>query len=413
VRPPHSLLFLLGTAPVACGQAPESPDWWAEKPDAQAPADAAVDVFQNTDAGPEADAPDDGPAPDVAQDQSIEPPPPEYSFVVFADTQFATSSCTSGVTERLAVPEVILELAPTFLLEAGDLMDHGYEDGAYAKYESCYEGLLSNVPLFPASGNHDMGSGAILDFKTFLERQLQVTNPAAYGPSYADDFTLAYEDDPTDYSQDPGNPGSTDDVPSGFSFKTFYAFKYANAYFLAFEQGTRWWSNTPRSWVEKHLQAARQDPEVEHVFVFMHHPMYSSTMAETDDGECYGPVRGYYEALFRQYDVTMVFSGHAHLYDRFYVPDDGHATRQTPPPTAFPHDGQGIHYIVTGGGGGPLNGCAPEKQESSYDFAQGRRCDYHVTQVLVKGGRLDVNVVGVSGSATDHTSEVWETFTVE
>jgi hypothetical protein len=33
--------------------------------------------------------------------------------------------------------------------------------------------------------------------------------------------------------------------------------------------------------------------------------------------------------------------------------------------------------------------------------------------VRVKGGRLDVNIVGVSGSASSHTSEVWESFTIE
>ena len=401
-----------------CGQAPESTDWWAQTPAGDAAAESGFDASVEA-SGPDAfgpDASDDAPAADAPQDQTSEPQPPpvpEYSFVVFADTQFATASCTSGVSERLAVPEAILELAPTFMLEAGDLMDHGYEDGAYAQYESCYEGVLGSVPLFPGSGNHDMGSGAIQDFKTFLEKQLQITNAASYGPSYGSDFEIAYEDDPTQYSEDPSNPGDNSDVPSGFSFKTFYAFKYANAYFLSFEQGTRWWSNTPKSWVEKHLQIARQDPEIEHVFVTMHHPMYSSTMAESDSGECYGPVRGYYEALFRQYDVTMVFAGHAHLYDRFYVPDDGHATRQIPSPTTYPHDGEGIHYVVTGGGGGPLNGCAAEKQESSYDFGQGRRCDYHVTQVRVKGGRLDVSIVGVSGSASSHTSEVWESFTIE
>jgi hypothetical protein len=206
-------------------------------------------------------------------------------------------------------------------------------------------------------------------------------------------------------------------VPSGFSFKTFYAFKFKNSYFLSFEQGTRWWSDTPKSWVEKHLKAAQADPEIKNVFVYMHHPMYSSTMADTGTGEAYGPVRGYYQALFRKYDVTMVFSGHAHVYDRFYVPDDDSPSRSTPSKKTFPHDGKGVHYIVTGGGGGPLpNGCNPppgEAKDVSYDFGQARGCGYHVTHVTVKDSKLDVEIVGIDGAESAYTTKIWDSFSVE
>lgn len=343
-------------------------------------------------------------------------PPIEFSFVDFADNQFATTSCTSGVPERLAVPQAIAKLAPTFVIESGDLMDHGYEDGAYGKLVSCYDAMLTKIPFFPVVGNHDCGNGGILKFRAFLEHQLTTRNKDVWGPGYESAFEIAYGDDPNSYSTDPGNPGSKTDVPSGFSFKTYYAFKHRNAYFIGFEIGTRWWSNTPRSWLEKHLKAARADATVKHVFVYMHHPMYSSTMEETSSsGECIQPVRTYYEALFRQYDVTMVFSGHAHVYDRFYVPDDGSASRSAPPKTSYPHDGKGIHYIVSGGGGGPLPGTCPpaEKQQFSFDFGQARGCGYHVTHVKVHDATLTVDIVGVEGSETSYTTKVWDSFTVE
>lgn len=346
--------------------------------------------------------------PDVPTD-----PPVNFSFVVFGDMQFATGSCTSGTSERLAVPKVVLQLDPKFFLQTGDLVDHSYEDGAYDRYRTCYKDLLEKIPLFPTSGNHDMAKGGIRKYRTFLERTLNTDNPAVYGANYSTDFKVIYKDDPTAYSEDPSAPANKDVLPSGFSYKTFYAFKHANAYFISFEQGTRYWTNTPKNWVEKHLKAAKDDPKIKHVFVYMHHPMYSTTMYETSDSECYGPVRKAYEELFRKYDVTMVFSGHAHLYDRFYVPDDNHHTRQIPGPATYPHDGKGIHYIVTGGGGGPLNGCGAEIQESSYNFAQGRRCAYHVTQVVVKDNTLKVNIVGVKGGESSASSEVWESFSIQ
>jgi hypothetical protein len=435
MRPaPHGIsLFVLGALLLgACGD--DTSSSWAPRKadaaagDASAGDDAAQDAAEgggeaaaaeggapdSPEGGGQQDAAPEASGPDAAAEAAA---PIEFSFVAFADNQFATTSCTSGVPERLAVPKAIVQLAPSFVLEAGDLMDHGYEAGAYDKLVSCYGAMLTELPFFPAPGNHDCGSGGITAFKAFLEKQLFTRNKTVWGAGYEQDFPIVYEDDPNTYSTNPSAPGSTADVPSGFSFKTYYAFKHRNAYFLSFEQGTRWWSNTPRSWVEKHLKAARADPGVQHLFVYMHHPMYSSTMAEGGTGEAIGPVRKYYEALFRQYDVTMVFSGHAHVYDRFWVPDDNTPTRSEPAKKTYPHDGKAIHYIVTGGGGGPLpNGCNPmpaEAQDVSYPFGQARGCGYHVTHVKVKNATLSVEVVGVSGSETSYTTKQMDAFGVE
>ena len=356
-----------------------------------------------------------GSIPDAGPDA---PPPPSYSFVVFGDNQFATASCTSGVPERLAVPEVVRSLAPTFVMHVGDLMDHGYEAGAYAKFVSCYQGMLSELPLFPTSGNHDMGSGAILDYKTYLEGQLTTRNSAAYGAAYASDFAVTYEDDPNSYSTDPSNPGSTSDVPSGFSFKTYYSMRFKNAYVISFEIGTHWWADTPRSWLHQHLDEAHADPTIDHIFVIMHHPLYSTHMQDSSSsGECIKPVRDEYEQLFRDHDVTVVFNGHVHLYEHFYVPDDGTPTHQSPPPATYPHDGNAVHYITTGGGGGPTpNNCNPPPtplQQVSYDYLQAGNCGYHVTRVQVEGKKLTVNVLEVSGDASSQSTSSWDEFTIE
>ena len=338
-----------------------------------------------------------------------------FSFTVFGDNQFSTSSCTSGAAVRMAVPEVVLDLDPTFALHTGDLMDHGYEDGAYSHFVDCYDGMLATIPFFPTSGNHDHGGGAITAYKTYLEEQLFERNPVVYGDGYESEFLVAYEDDETDWSTDRDHPSDRDLLPSGVTWKTYYAFQHENAYFISFEQGTRWWSQTPKPWLEDHLGAAHGDPEIDHIFIYMHHPMYSTTMAESADGECIEPVRGYYEALFRQYDVTMVFSGHAHNYDRFYVPDDGSPTRETAT-DMYTHDGTGVHYMVTGGGGGGLTGgCAPYplRQEYSYQYSQARGCFHHVTEVEVHGGSLTVTIWQVEGSESDYSSTLADQFFIE
>jgi len=369
---------------------------------------------------PDASRPDGPniPADRGAPDQAS-PPPPSFSFVIFGDNQMATSSCTSGTAERLAIPKAIIGLKPTFVLHTGDLMDHGYDSGAYAKFSSCYKDMLARFPFFPTMGNHDAGYTGIKNYKKFLEGLLQTGNAKAWGAGYKGAFSVAYNDDPTTYSQSFSAPSHKASVPSGVSFKTFYAFRHKNAYFISFEQGTRWWANTPKTWVEKHLKKARGDKTIQHIFVYMHHPMYSTTMLESppdpkkpSSGECIQPVRKHYEALFRAHDVTAVFSGHAHLYDHFYVPDDAHKTRKDPAPKSYAHDGKAVHYIVTGGGGGGLNKCGWKKQYS-YDYFQNRACVYHVTRVRVEGKKLSFSIVKVKGSASSYTTSVVDSFVVQ
>jgi hypothetical protein len=304
------------------------------------------------------------------------------------------------------------------VFHTGDLMDHGYEDGAYEQLEHCYAAMLAELPFLPTSGNHDQSNDGLDNYQPWLERQLFETNAGLWGAGWDGQLEHYYGDDPQEYSHDHGAPTHQDDVPSGVSWESFYAVRLRDAYLVSFEQGTRWWSNTPRSWLEDHLAMARADASIRHIFVIMHHPMYSTTMAEESDSESVGPVRGYYEELFRAYDVTIAFSGHAHVYEHFSVPDDGGSTRRHDGVSApsYDHDGSAVHYVVTGGGGGGLPGCDPmasPREEHSAGYVQGRRCGYHVTRVLVDGPRLEVEIVGVDGGAGAWTSEVWERWSLE
>jgi hypothetical protein len=271
-------------------------------------------------------------------------------------------------------------------------------------------------------GNHDAGYDGIRNYRTFLREQLGRRNASVYGESYFADFDIAFDTDSTDYPQRFDDPRVREFrgriVPSGVSFKTFYSFRFGNAAFVSLEQGTRWWSNTPLPWLEQTLRSARETDGVDHIFVIMHHPMYSTTMREAPpdpqkpaSGECIEPVREIYEEVFRRYDVTMVFSGHAHLYEHFVVPDDDRPIAGLRERDAFSHDGRAIHYIVTGGGGGPLNK-GHWRTEKSASYSRERLCAYHFVQVTVNGNELTVSVVKIAGSRESHTSEIVDRFLV-
>lgn len=326
-----------------------------------------------------------------------------FSFVVFGDNQCAVESATSGVPERQAVPLIIRDLKPTFVLHTGDIMDHAWEPTAYAKFREFYQPMLAAAPFFPTLGNHDAARAGSSNYLAFLKEQLTEVNPRV-APDFVRECQVFFADDPTVYPSKPGDTEGTanrQDIPSGFTKKTYYAFRYRNLYVISLEQGTRWWTNTPRPWLERHLRQAHEDRTIDHIVVIMHHPVYSSTMPENPPdpakpgaGECTGPVRAYHEPLFQQYGVKLVFSGHAHLYDRFAVPNGEGAT----------------NYIVTGGGGGPLYRGGYRTDGPGAAFSQAQFKGYHVVRVQVDGPELRASCLRIEGDAANPKSTVVEEF---
>ena len=343
-----------------------------------------------------------------------------YSFVVLGDTQFHNNDCHAGPTELNALPGAVLQLKPDFMLHVGDLMHEARDPNTYHIFSSCLSDMLDRIPLFPAVGNHDMDYDlGIANFREYLQHQLFVRNASLRGSSYSADFPMTYLDDPAIYSQDKKEPREFDLVPSGFAHKLYYAFRHRNAYFVIFEVGTRWEVCTPPKWVEHHLRLARSDTSIDHLFVVLHHPLYSTFMDEGGGGDNLTSVRGPYEALFRKYDVTTVFTGHAHVYERFYVPDDGTPTRsKNRPRQCYNLDGEGVHHLTVGPSGSaymPGDYCAnvPEpREEPSLAYLQGRGCGHNVAQVQVRGKQVDVNIVGITGSPEAFQTSLWDSFTI-
>lgn len=343
-------------------------------------------------------------------------PRSSFSFVVFGDTQPQDNYCEPELT---AFPRVILALKPDFVLHLGDLMDRGREPRAYQIFAHCYKELLDRLPLFPTVGNHDLdwylGAG---HYRSYLVKQLFSFNPAAFGGWYQAAFGVVFGDDTTDYSTNPDSPDHTHTLPSGVSYKTFYAFRYGSAYFLSFEQGAALEINTPRTWVEKHLKLARADPSIRFIFVLMHHPMYSTLMDEL----YLIRVRAAYEPLFRKYDVTLVLAGHAHAYDRFHVPDDDRRSATSFPPSRYRLGGKAVHYLVSGPAGASYlpGGCDPMPAalktptdgypQVSASYSQARGCGHNLVRIKVHKARATVDVISVSGDSHNHKTALWDRF---
>ena len=250
------------------------------------------------------------------------------SFVVYGDTR-SYADAHRRVIERIRAE------VPDFVLGTGDMVDHGARDDQWQTFFDIEGPLLRDNVLYPAVGNHDrQGRGRTAD-------------------NFRELFSLP------ENSPDP---------------ERYYAFTYGQCRFLVLDSNAYSFALTDQSaWLERQLEAARDDRLIRHIFVVMHHPPYSVSLhgGQRDLRERWTP-------LFERYGVAAVFSGHDHVYERA--------------------EAGGVRYFVTGGGGAPLY---PRKHHPSpLDVAAVKYFERvnHYLRVHVVGDQIEVTAVRVDGT---------------
>jgi hypothetical protein len=255
-----------------------------------------------------------------------------FSFIVVGDTR-------SGIDAHRRVVERIAQEVPDFVLGTGDMVDEGYRQDQWQQFFDVEAPMLRDNVYFPAIGNHDrQGRGRTAD-------------------SYRAYFSV------------PDNGDAR-----------FYGFSYAAARFLVLDSNEYSFALSDQTaWLERELIAARQDPGVRHVFVVMHHPPFSISLhgGSRDLRERWAP-------LFEKYQVTAVFSGHDHVYERA--------------------EHNAIHYFVSGGGGAPLYPRRPHPSPVDLEAVKHFERAFHFLRVTVTGSRVEVTAVRSDGTVIETTA---------
>jgi acid phosphatase type 7 len=256
------------------------------------------------------------------------------SFVVFGDTR-SNDSAHRRVVER------ILREVPDFLLGTGDWVDDGGREHEWQRFFEIERELLRDNVLYPALGNHDrQGRGRTAD------------NFRAY-------FSLP------ENSPDP---------------ERYYAYTYGNSRFLVLDSNAYSFALTDQTaWIEEQLQAARLDPKIRHIFVAMHHPVFSVALHGG-----HAQLRHAWAPLFERYQVTAVFSGHDHVYSRA--------------------DRAGVRYFVSGGGGAPLYPRSRNPSRIDLDAVRYFERVNHYLRVNVIGDFVEVAAIRADGSLIETVS---------
>jgi len=238
-----------------------------------------------------------------------------FNFLVFGDNQ-------SGVKMFEHVSRQMAATTADFVMSVGDVVDRGINwDEWTNQYLLPGRHFMGAKPSFIAMGNHE------------------------YGGYDGNPNVLAFDH----YFKHPQtSPGSN---------QYYYSFDYGNAHFVILEPLKMAWIDHPNPelgntvapddaellWLEQDLRA--NQGKHDWTFVFYHEPAYAQTWSGGYyDGEDF--IRNAVVPILEQYDVDMVFNGHTHAYER------GLPHPAWNPVTRL---GNGITYIITGGGGGGLD----------------------------------------------------------
>ena len=153
--------------------------------------------------------------------------------------------------------------------------------------------------------------------------------------------------------------------------KEYYTMKPSgqNAKFFALE--TTYLKPEQIAWVQQELEQSREDWKI----AYFHHPPYSS-------GDRHGSqstIRAVLEPLFVKHNVSVVFTGHDHFYERIKPQ-------------------QGIVYFVVGAGGQLRSGNITRESALT---AKGFDTDYSFLIAEISGDELYFNAIARSGAVID------------
>ena len=249
-----------------------------------------------------------------------------FRFAVYGD-----SRSNPDIHKKLA--QGILAQNPDLILHVGDMVSDGSRKDKWGKqFFKPLSDVIAHIPIFPCFGNHEKKSEFYFRY-----------------------FSL------------PGN-------------ESWYSFDYGNSHFIALDSNSEYRRGSKQyRWLRRDLRKSRARWK----FVFFHHPPYNSGAHKS-----LLPLRDALTPLFRKYGVDMVFSGHAHTYERTYP------IKALVKPKSHP-----ITYIVTGGGGAKLHKITPGL------WTANSALEHHFCLVEISGDELTFTTL-------DEHHQILDTFSI-
>lgn len=253
-----------------------------------------------------------------------------------------------NVSATSALVAEIARRSPGFVLHLGDLTARGQSGPHWRHFDRVFRPLRdAGVPLVPTVGNHEYYGLDTLAFRHFFSR-FPFLEKRKWRSFRAGDVAFIVLD---------GNfPGLTPEE-----------------------------DRSQREWFARALAETESDPAVRHSVLAVHQPPYSNNRVVG----CSPTVRRAFADPFAAARKAMLcVSGHSHAYEHFI---EG-----------------GVHFVVTGGGGGPRHALALSGRrrvfDDRYDGPELRFLHFCELRPVERGLRVDVVRMGQGGGfdTADH-----------
>jgi hypothetical protein len=250
----------------------------------------------------------------------------EFAFIAYGDNR-------TYQDRHASVTKNFLRHDPAFILHSGDLIGKPARGGDVSRWPQFFvplRNIIDRVPVWVAKGNHDDKWGL-------------------FAPQF---------------------------VPEGG--KTYYSFDYGDLHVAVLDSNLKSSDEKKamRDWFEKDISSSRAAWKI----VAAHHPFYNV------GGYGYRWGREDLVPLFHRHGVDVVFSGHAHLYERLR------------PMTSKENPQRPVLYIIAAGGGAPLY--AP----GEHPYIAVTKPVLHYAVVNIKRNTIGIRVLTEKGEEMDRIS---------
>jgi 3',5'-cyclic AMP phosphodiesterase CpdA len=238
----------------------------------------------------------------VAAVRAPAPASAPFFFIQLSDPQFGMFTADTNFVQETANFEfavaTVNRLRPAFVIVTGDLVNKAADAAQIAEYRRIVARIDPGIAVYNVAGNHDVGN---VPTPASIAAYTRVFGPDHYTFRSGDLLGIVLN------SSLIHSPGGAPE-------------QYA-------EQ---------ERWLKEELERARRDA-VRHIVIVQHHPWFLQTAAERD--QYYNiPTerRTRYLALFREFGVRLLVSGH---YHRNAIARDGNIEMVTTGPVGKPMGG--------------------------------------------------------------------------
>ena len=262
---------------------------------------------------------------------------------------------------------LLLSFAPCHLLggtaEEGDAREfrfavYGGSEGSGDEVRGVVAQMARRRPELVAHAGGLLSGNSVSDWRTFGE----IAEPLlSLCPFYA----CRSRGQPRPFFQ--SRNGSPEPPRRG---PTYYSLDFRGAHFVFLDTELRADKNDPQTrWIADDLAAAGGKP----VFVFTHRAVFGAA-----ERYVMGTADTWWHPIFVRHKVRVVFSGARHLYHRL--------------------NQDGVMYVITGGGGGPLDPVMARRQVTAGDVAATFN---HFVEVAVSAGEIRCRAIDLEGKTRD------------